>query len=275
MRGIVLLGWALVLCPWVRADGPAATPPPAAATEEPELAGEAKEKHEREVKDTLALLQKGKNREEVRLLIERLGAAKTRAGRDALIRFATANNNAEFSKYAFDALAKIGNRKAIEFLCGRLALKSGDFLVQQSAAEALATARSPLAVGPLLDVLSAKGTKIEVMGSVAIAVARSAPADERVVDTLFQLIEHRKDTIRANAMEALGYLGSDRAMNRLVDTLQHDGNTRVRAAAATGLGNSGRKDMIPVLSQAMAGEGALTVKSEIQKAITTLETSGH
>jgi HEAT repeat protein len=257
---------------------PPAAPPAAPApvpAEEPELVGEAKERHEAEVKDILKELTKEKNREAVRMRIETLGAGKSRAARDALILFAEKSGNQEFTKHAFTALGKIGGKKVVEFLCGKDALRSGDFLVQQAAADALGEVRNPLAAGPLLEVLTAKGTKIEVMGSVARAAARSAPKDDRVVETLFRLVEHKKDTIRANAMEALGYLASDAAMNRLAEALQKDDNSRVRGAAAAGIGHSARKDMIPVLSGAMAAENALNVKSEIQKAITALETSGR
>jgi hypothetical protein len=258
------------------APAPAPTPSPApapTASEEVELEGEAKKKHEQEVKETLAMLRTEKNRETVAGRIERIGAQGTRAGRDALMAFAVGNKNQEYLEKTFRALAKIGGNKAIDFLCGKNALRSGDFLVQQSAAEALATAKSPRAVGPLLDVLTDKATKIEVVGAAAKAVAQSAPRDERVTETLFKLTEHVKDTIRAYAVEALGYLATDDATARLVDVLVNDKNTRVRGGAATGLGNSGRRDVIPHLEKAFEAEQAFTVKDKIQQALKTLERS--
>lgn len=285
LRGVALfLAWGIACAAPAAADPPATPPkPPApapaapatlpAATlpdDEPELTGEAKEKHQKEVKAILESLRAEKNLEIVRGAIGRLGAGPTRAGRDALMAYATGNKNHEFVTEAFKALAKIGGRKSIEFLCGKNALRSDNFLIQQSAADALGEARSPLAVGPLLDVLTNPSTKIEVTGSVSRAVARTAPKDERVQETLFKLCDAVKDTIRANALEALGYLATDRAMARLTDALQHDKNTRCRGAAAIGMKNSKRKDMIPVLDAQMPGEKSLTVKSEIQTAIAEL-----
>jgi HEAT repeat protein len=277
-------GWILAVgaCALVGASGASAraegAPPapaapvatPSAAGDEPELTGEAKEKHAKEVKAHLAALRGEKNLEIVRGTIQRIGSSGTRSGRDALMVFATGNKNQEFVSESFKALAKIGDKKAIEFLCGKNALRSGDFLVQQAAADALGEARSPLAVGPLLDVLTSPFTKIEVTGSVSRAVARSAPKDERVVETLFKLADGVKDTIRANAIEALGYLGSDRAMKRLQDALVNDKNTRVRGAAATGMKNSKRKDMIPSLEIALKIDKSMTVRDAIQTALTEL-----
>ena len=250
---------------------PAAPAPAATASDdEPELTGEAKEKYAKELKAHLEALRNEKNQEMVRGSIARYGAAGTRAGRDALMIYATGNKNQEFVTLAFQALAKIKDKKSIEFLCGKSALKSGDFLVQQSAANALGDARSPLAVAPLLDVLTATTTKIEITGSVCRAVARSAPKDERVVETLFKLADAVKDTIRANATEALGYIGTDKAMEKLKDALVNDKNTRVRGAAATGMKNSGRKDMVPSLEKALALDKSMTVKDAIQTALKEL-----
>jgi HEAT repeat protein len=252
-----------------RADGTTTAVP-----DEPPLTGEAKEKHEKEVKAILANLHGEKNREIVAGSIQRLGAAPSRAGRDALMAFATGNKNQEFVDKAFDALAQIADKPAVEFLCGKHALKSGNFLVQHSACEALQTAKSPLAVGPLLDVLTAKGTKIEIMGAAAIAAAKSGPTDERVNEMLLKLASDRKDTIRSNAIEAIGFLGTDVALARLKEALTSDKNARVRGSAATGIQNSGRRDLIPVLEKALAAETAFQAKDRIQQAIVYLEKSG-
>jgi len=258
------------------ADGvPGAPPPPASKpppppVEEVELTGDAKEAHEKKVKAIVEAMNAENNLEMLRGTTERLGAEKKREGRDALMRFTVGNKNQERITLAYEALGKIGDRKSVEFLCGKTALRSGDFLVQQTAAEVLGKIKSPLAIGPLLDVLTAPSTKIEVMGSAARAAAQSGPRDERVVETIFKLCDTGKDTIRANALEAVGYLGSDKALDRLKDALVHDKNTRCRGAAARGMKNSGRKELIPVLEAAVPAERALTVKDEIARAITEL-----
>jgi HEAT repeat protein len=263
----VFASWIVVLS--LGLATPAAAEEP--ADEEPVLEGEAKEKHEKQVKAIVARLRGSKNREAVQGEIAILGAQKARAGRDALILFATNNNNQEYVKHAFDALAKTGTKRAAAFLCGTDGLRSGDFLVQHSALAALGEMKHPSAVGPLLDVLTDKATKIEVMGAAAKAVAKTAPADERVAETLLQLCDHKKDTIRSYSLEALGYVATDRAVDRLVDAMKNDKNTRARASAATGIENSKRKDQIPRLREAVEAEKALTVKAAIFQAIKTLE----
>ena len=258
------------------APTPKPTPTPAKPSsaalpdDEPELVGDAKEKHQKEVKAILDSLKNEKNQEIVRHTMTRLGAAPTRAGRDALILYVVGNKNQEYVTAAFAELGKIGGRKAIEFLCGKSALRSGDFLVQQSAADVLAKSKSPLAVGPMLDVLTAPGTKIELVSSLCLAVAQTAPKDDRVIETIFKLADAVKDTIRANALEALGYLKSDRAVEKLKDSLAHEKNTRCRGAAAHGMKNTGRKELIPTLEAAVAGEKSLTVIEEINGALAEL-----
>ena len=249
---------------------PPPAPPAAQGGDEPELTGEAKAKHDADVKAILADLRSEKNLEIVRGKIQRLGAEGRRAGRDALIVYATGNKNQEFAAETFRALAKVGGKVAVEFLCGKVGLRSADFLVAQSAADALATAKNPLAVAPLLDVMTAAATKAEVVGSCAKAVAQTAPADEKVAEALFALGGHRKDTIRSYALEAIGYLGTDRAMKRLETALFEDKNGRARQSAAVGMQNSGRRDMIPVLERRLKDETAFQVKDAVQTAIRKL-----
>jgi HEAT repeat protein len=229
--------------------------------EDPELEGEAKKKYEDEFERLWKGLDAEKNNEVVRARIEQYGATPSRASRDVLIKYATGNKNQEFVGVAYKAIAKIGGKKAIAFLAGKNALRGGDFLLQQSAAEALAETKDARAAAQLLDMLNDKATKSEVMGACAIAAAKAAPTDERVIETLFSLADHKKDTIRAYVMEALGHLKSDRALERLTQALQNDKNTRVRESAAKGMGNSLRPEATPLLEKAAAEDKALTVKS--------------
>ncbi len=251
--------------PRARADDQAA-----ASDEEPELKGEEKKAHDKRVKEILARLEAEKNQEVVTGMLEDLGAEASRASRDALMEFATGNKNQEYVSKAFQALSKIGGKKSIEFLCGKDALRSKNFLVAQSAAQALAKTKDDRATAPLLDVMTNARTKIEVVGACALALAQSAPTDPRVVDVLFQYADHRKDTIRSYTLEALGYLATDEAIARLDDALRNDKNGRARAAAATGMKHSKRADTIPLLEKAIEDETALQVKTACQDAITSL-----
>jgi HEAT repeat protein len=271
-----LLASALIAAHASPAAGDGAPPPapavkaPPLSDDEPDLEGEEKAKHEKAVKAILDSLTKEKNQQVVRETMKRLGAAPTRPGRDALMLYATGNKNQEWVSAAFTELGNIGGKKSIEFLCGKSALRSSDFLVQQSAAEVLAKGKHPLSVAPMLDVLTAPGTKIELVSSLCRAVAQTAPKDDRVIETIFKLADAVKDTIRANALEALGYLKSDRAVEKLKDALAKEKNGRCRGAVARGMKNTGRKELIPVLEAAIARENALQVIEELNAAVREL-----
>jgi len=274
------LAWGLVLLLLLFAPGSAApsawaeeeTEAPAAEEEEePELEGEAKKAHEREVKRIYKILKTQKNRALVVSQINAIGADGSRAARDALMKFAAGNKNQMFVHHCFQALAAIGGKRSIEFLCGKSALRSRDFLVQHSAAEALAKAKDPRGTGPLLDVMTSKRTKIKVVGACAIALGKSSGDDERAVETLFKYSKHRKDTIRSYAVEALGYLGTDEAIARLKEVIEGDKNTRVREYAALGLGHTKRPDVIPLLQAVAAEETAHTVRDACMRAIKEIQ----
>lgn len=271
--GLVLLLFLLAPylgVPFVRAEEETPTP---VEEEEPVLEGEAKKAHLKEVKRLVKQLKDGKNREFVARRIELMGTEGTRASRDALMQFATRNKNQQYVDHSLRALAGIGGKKSIEFLCGKNALRSKHFLVQHSAAEALASARDERAVGPLLDVMTSKRTKIKVVGACALALGQSAGTDERVVDVLFKYSRHRKDTIRSYAVEALGYLATDEAVARLTEVLEGDKNTRVREYAAMGFGHTRRSDVIPLLKKALSEETAFTVRDACMRAIRMLQRS--
>jgi HEAT repeat protein len=246
---------------------PDAKPPPAKEPTESPLEGEAKQRYEAELAKHLKVLKTEKNAEVVRGYVAQLGAKWSRAGRDALIAYARGNKNQEAVKNAFDALAKLVDGKATWFLCGKDGVRSNDFLVQQSAVQALGEARNPKAVEPMLEVMKDPAVKIEVQGAVCLALAKTSPADPRVAEQVFRCADDKRDTVRANAVEALGHLASKEAFPRLLDALANDKNTRVRGAAATGLGWTGRKDAIPALEKAVAEDKSLTVRSAASNSI--------
>lgn len=252
------------------ADESSSAPPEEEEQDEPVLKGAAKKKHDKAVKAILTRFRKEKNRVLVAGAIEQLGVSATRVDRDALIRFSSGSKNQEYINKAFLALGKIGGKTSIEFLCGKNALRSKHFLVAQSAAHALALAKDDRATGPLLDVMLAKRTKTEVMGACALALGQSAPEDARVHEELLKYTRHKSDTRRAYALEGLGYLASDVAIERLKEVLKKDKNARVRGSAAKGMENSKRRDCIPALQAAIDSEKAFTVKEACMQAIRML-----
>ncbi|MCC7139751.1 MAG: HEAT repeat domain-containing protein [Planctomycetes bacterium] len=259
--------WALVA---ILAAAAATTGAPARAGGDPVLEGEAKKKHDDEVKRLLAELRGEKNKVLVAGHIERIGATGGRAGRDALIAFATGNKNQEYVGKAFTALAKIGGATVIDFLSGKEGVRSGDTLVQIEAAGALASTKDPTAAKALLDVATNPSTKSEVLGAVCKAAAQVAPKDEKVVETLLDLTKAVKDMTRQYAADAIGWLASDAAIARLAEMLETERNGGVRTGACRGLGNTMRADAIPYLEKAIAQDKALQVKDAASTAITKI-----
>ncbi len=238
---------------------------------EPDIRGKNRSRHRGVVKKRIAYLEDNKHQG---LLVDRvkdLGLQKNRAARDALMKFATGRKSKEYVTAAFFALAKIGGKTAIEFLCSSRALNSKDFLVAQQAAHALGAAMDARGVDALLGVLGKRGTKIEVLSASCLALARSAPQDERVIKAVFEHSKHAKDTVRAGAAEALGYLKSAEGLERLKVMLTSDANTRVRAAAALGIGHTMHAELIPVLRKAIADDKAHTVRTSALAAIRELQ----
>ena len=225
-----------------------------------------KKEHQKAVKKVLRELKTEKNKVVVKGHIKRLGLEGGKVGRDALIGFVKGNKNQEYLEATFKALAKIGGKVSVEFLCGKLALNSRNFLVQHSAAVALGIAGDPRSVAPLMAVMK-KSNKSFVVGACANALAKSYPEDEKVVKALFKLTYHKKDMIRSEAYSAIGYLGTDEAVKRLEEGLFKDSNSGAKSFAARGLGNTGRRDVIPILKKALANSNSLQVKDACSKAI--------
>lgn len=247
---------------------PAGADAPAKPDEkEPELEGDELKAHKKRVRELVDQLEDSKNRELVRGLIERMGSSATRAERDALMQFAATNKNHEFVSAAFVALAKMRHPKAIAFLCGDDALRNKNFLVAHSAAEALGTSRNPAAAASILVVMRDRRTKIEVVGACTLAAAKCGPTDEHVIYAVMEYSRHRKDTIRSNALEAVGHLGSDEAVARLTEAIVEDKLARARAAAATGLGWTYRREVIPTLEKAIREDSSLHVQTAASDAI--------
>lgn len=228
---------------------------------------EERKAHDKDVKRRLHELLAEKNKVLVIAKMERFGKDGAPAKRDALILYVRRTKNQEHKNTALLALAEIGGKKVCDFLCGKDALKSRDFMVQRSAATALGILKDPRAIDPLLEVMTSKYTKIQVVGGCAKALAQSYPNDEKVVKTLFDYTHHKKDTIRSMSLEALGYLASDAAVERLTEALLKERNTRARGAAATGLGHTLRRDVIPLLEERIGKDNSLTVKDCCSRAI--------
>jgi len=241
--------------------------------EEPKLEGKAKKKHDAEVKKHLAHLLDRTSQALVVRKIEILGAIGTRSARDALIKFTIGRKSKRYVRAAFLEIGRIGGKGGVEFLCGKHALKSKDVLVAEGAANGLAKGADPRAVGPLLDVITKRGTKIVVLGACATALGKCATADPRALEVVLEQSHSKKSSIRRPIAEALGFFGTEAALDRVKEMLRTDSNAEVRAAAARGLGHSGDVGAVEILQEALKDERSMSVKTAALWAITKLRGS--
>lgn len=102
---------------------------------------------------------------------------------------------------------------------------------------------------------------------------RTAMADPRTGYLIEQLKTSDDYRVRTQAALALGASGDDAAMKPLCDALG-DANPSVKVAAAAGLGKLGKAEAVGCLKAADAKEGAGSVKSQIQKSISGLQSGG-
>jgi len=263
---LVLFAGFLVSLPSLRAEETAE-----AEEEEPVLKGEAKRRHQAEVKRHMAYLLDRKTQDILRQKIEKVGGEGTRAARDALIKFSIGRKSKKYVKAAFLELGDIGGKTAREFLCGKHGLLSKDVLVQQFAADGLGRMRDARATGPLLDVLTNRRTKTLVAGACAQALAKCSSGDEKATEVVFGFSRHKKASIRGAVVEGLGYFGTEEALRRLEEVLTTDTNAEVRVAAARGFGHAKRTEALELLRKAAADDRSASVSKACLEAIAEIQ----
>src|SRR5262249_8198192 len=153
-----------------------------------------------------------------------LDADGSRAARDWLMDYAKVVKSAQWRERAFASIAKIGGRKGIEFLCGKSGARSTDSLIQREAVDALGKQQDRGAVGPLLEVLGDASLKMETVAAVCLALGKTAPDDEKVRAALMKTANDHRDTVRAAAIEALGWVRTDDAYSFVTGLLAQDHN---------------------------------------------------
>jgi hypothetical protein len=229
--------------------------------EEQALTGEAKAAYEADLKKfEKRYSTEIKNRDQLLQMLNELEASGSRAARDWLIQFARKVKSAEYRARAFEALVKIGGRASMGLLCGKDGLRAPDFKVQTQAAAALAMTTDKRCVPALLDALSDSAVKMETLATVCLTVGKVGADDPRVEEALVRLVADRRDTVRAAAVEALGYVKNDKSFELVLSTFQKEKNATVRVGAAKGLGHAGRQEAIPALKAAVANEKAQPVR---------------
>lgn len=101
---------------------------------------------------------------------------------------------------------------------------------------------------------------------------QAALADSRTSYLIDQL-KNEDYRVRTQAALALGASGEEIAVRPLCNTL-NDSDVSVRVAAAAALGKLGKPAGLPCLQSADRRESTASVKSQIQKSITTLQNAG-
>jgi HEAT repeat protein len=103
------------------------------------------------------------------------------------------------------------------------------------------------AVGPLIAALRPEVQLISARACLALARIGTSQA----VDAVFKALDEGSSGVRSEAAGALRYIGSDRAVERLLDLVGKDGDYRVRMSAAGALGMMGSGKSIDVLAAAL------------------------
>jgi len=91
--------------------------------------------------------------------------------------------------------------------------------------------------------------------------------DERAVPVLLEALTESYAETRQRAAEALGRIGSDRAIEPLVAVLNEDGEEAVRVAAAQALGELGGERAQAALQRAAAHDASQMVRSAARAGI--------
>ena len=110
-------------------------------------------------------------------------------------------------------------------------LKDGNWIVRESAVEALGEIRDGRAVEPLVKTL--KDADDDVREGAAEALGKIK--DRRAVEPLIEALKDEDDDVRRAAAEALGRIGDGRAVGALENVLRKGGKAVVRIWAAYAL----------------------------------------
>jgi len=117
-----------------------------------------------------------------------------------------------------------------------------------------------------------KGLVVAALALLVVSMATSVRADSR---TAFLIDRLKSDDfrVRTNAALALGATHDDAAVQPLCGAVS-DGNDVVRQAAAAALGRLGKPAGLPCLRARLAVESSASVKLQLTRAISSLESAG-
>lgn len=151
-----------------------------------------------------------------------------------------------------EILGRTGSEEAVEPLIE--SLKDEDWIVRTIAADALGEMHSEAAVGPLTVALKDKDWSVR--DQAAQALKEIAWDWEEVVTPLLEVLKDRDANIRANAALALGAIGSEAALDQLLEALKVENEReRVRGLVARALGIIGSEEALEPLMKVLNNEG--------------------
>jgi HEAT repeat protein len=103
-------------------------------------------------------------------------------------------------------------------------------------------------------------------------VALGGVGSEKAVDPLINALTTAKESVvRMRAASALGGIGSEKAVEPLIAALSSDKDSGVRMRAASALGGIGGEKVVEPLKSALKDEGTFIVEKVKDRAFTALE----
>lgn len=94
---------------------------------------------------------------------------------------------------------------------------------------------------------------------------------DRAQEPLRDALTHADPAVRAAAALGLGNVGRRSAFDALCDRLAHDGNSMVREAAAQALGRIGNRSLIPALEAAARADSKSKVRRAAEQALASIK----
>jgi HEAT repeat protein len=227
--------------------------------EEPKETAEQIERAER-----LGKMLESRNKLEVTRGLELLGELKTPTAGDLLMDFIRASKNVEHSTYAIRALGWKGNKRAVDFLCGRDGLRAKNILLGEASARALREIADRRAIPSLIEAI--KGKKYVVVAAAIEAVVHLDPDAEGLADLMIKKARDRDDMIRMSVATAMGTLEDPKILKPLMKLAERDGNALVRENACRSLGRIADPKAMPVLEKILRKDMNQNVRGAAREA---------
>lgn len=186
----------------------------------------------------------------------------SRRAEKPILRIMRSTQNRELKRHAILALATTASENAIPAL--EEALTTADHDLKKTIAESLGQISTISASEKLVELLNERDP---VIVTKALKGMRKSPPLS-AIPALTRLAKHPNSDIRRYSIEAFAGLDDAAAYDLLEQHLLNDESTRVRAAAARGLGRIGNKQAIPALERSLRGES--TVRCAAIQSLTAL-----